>query len=837
MPSRKHLTFDKAAFMHHMLKAYETQLLSLAEQICRKMKGSILNMEGKGLAMRDTWIRMVARSIGYRALRVDTPFGDEPWMIQVKLGPWQGSNARYSIKENTRMRALVVMYGTGRAIVDGNTYKNTYSYEGNKLKTVSHNTVGGTPDVTYTFDYDEFGNPKTTRIGTQMLSTNVYSTNGARTLKRVEYGNGDKINYTHDSFRRVIGICYDNDTEPRFKYEYGANGQIAYVHDGELNRTAWTEYDASERPIRTYLMENSTDTSLGTARYVNTINYDEFGNVAMHKEFVGSGAEYETTFAYDLDNRSTERRFGADNRKIVYAYDRVNRISRRTAVGASNYETMYTYLRPEDGDAFMSTPLVQTITQNGQNFSYTYDNVGNISSVTRNGLTTTYVYDNLEQLVRVNDPHANKTTVYEYDFGGNIKSYSEYTYTTGTLGTVMKTVSYVYDDANWKDKVTSVDGKEITYDSIGNPLTYDGWTFTWKAGHMLASMVNTDTNAQFAYDNNGMRIKKVVNGVTTNYTLNGKNIIHMAQNGNDLHFFYDAQGKPAMVRFNGADYFYVYNLQGDVVALIDVGGMQVVEYMYDAWGAPCAKTGSMAATLGTVNPFRYRGYVYDEETGLYYLHSRYYNPNLKRFISPDSYVTTWQGVLSCNMYAYCQNCPDNYLDEDGNLLQAARDRVVHDLVLNRIAKSDPDLSATKTCVYYNGKDWTDGIGFCDLYNTCTGEVWELKKNSKSRSCLTVNAQKQLGRYLKGRLKSNLELPLVRPSQTEIKGAAFNFAMGGDVYQVKYWNEGQGILRYDYNKIDYKEKITGLEAVVAATLIVILGYVTAQTSGLGLVLAF
>lgn len=124
MPSRKHLTFDKAAFMRHMLKAYEAQLLSLAEQICRKMKGSILNMEGKGLAMRDTWIRMVARSIGYRALRVDTPFGDEPWMIQVKLGPWQGSNARYSIKENTRTRALVVMYGTGtKAVVPGVTLK------------------------------------------------------------------------------------------------------------------------------------------------------------------------------------------------------------------------------------------------------------------------------------------------------------------------------------------------------------------------------------------------------------------------------------------------------------------------------------------------------------------------------------------------------------------------------------------------------------------------------------------------------------------------------------------------------------------------------------------
>lgn len=151
----------------------------------------------------------------------------------------------------------------------------------------------------------------------------------------------------------------------------------------------------------------------------------------------------------------------------------------------------------------------------------------------------------------------------------------------GTLGTATKTVNYVYGDTNWKDKVTSIDGKEITYDAIGNPLTYDGWTFTWKAGRKLASMVKTGTNAQFTYDHNGLRVKKVVNGVTTNYTLNGKNIVHMTQGSNELHFFYDAQGKPAMVRFNGTDYFYVFNLQGDVVAMIDINGTHVVEYHYE----------------------------------------------------------------------------------------------------------------------------------------------------------------------------------------------------------------------------------------------------------------
>lgn len=482
---------------------------------------------------------------------------------------------------------------------------------------------------------------------------------------RVEYGNGGKVHYTRDDFRRVTGIHYDAALTPRFTYNYGANGQVTYVRDNELNRTVWMEYDTSERPTYMHLLENATNASIGTPRYVSTTGYDEYGHVASFKEKVNNSANYETAYAYNIENQPTQLRFGADNRKLTYTYDPIGRLYKRVAVGVANYTTQYAYFGPDPEDTILTTPLVTSITQNGQNFSYAYDNVGNIASETRNGLTTTYEYDNLGQLTRVNDPHANKSMVYTYDCGGNMTSYSEYAYATDTLGTATQTVSYVYGDTNWKDKVTAIGGKAITYDAIGNPLTYDGWAFTWKAGRMLASMVKTGTNAQFTYDHNGLRIKKVVNGVTTSYTLNGKNIVHMTQGSNDLHFFYDAQGKPAMVRFNGTDYFYVYNLQGDVVAMIDANGTQVVEYHYDAWGAPLTKTGSMAATLGTVNPFRYRGYVYDEETGLYYLQSRYYNPVWKRFISSDRFLGRTGNLLAHNSYAYCYNRVVKYYDDGG----------------------------------------------------------------------------------------------------------------------------------------------------------------------------
>ena len=570
-----------------------------------------------------------------------------------------GQSVNYTY--DSRMRVI----GTS-ATVDGRNYKNTYAYEKDRLKTVAHNTTSDTPDVTYTFDYDEFGNPTTVKVGNQVLSTNVYTDTGDRTLMRVEYGNGGKVHYMRDDFRRVTGIHYDDATEPRFTYDYGANGQAAYVKDAELGRTVWTEYDTSERPIRTHLMESVTSTSTGTPKYTSTLGYDEFGNVASFKEKVNNSASYETAYTYNIENQPTQLRFGADNRKLTYTYDPIGRLYRRVAVGAANYTTQYAYFDPDPEDTILTTPLVTSITQNGQNFSYTYDNVGNITSVTRNGLTTTYEYDSLGQLTRVNDPHANKSTMYLYDCGGNMTGYLSAPYTLApTLEGVNETVFYTYGDSNWKDKVTAIGGKAITYDAIGNPLTYDGWTFTWKAGRMLASMVKTGTNAQFTYDHNGMRIRKIVNGVTTNYTLNGKNVVHMTQGSNDLHFFYDAQGKPGMVTYNDVDYFYVYNLHGDVVALIDANGTQVVEYGYDAWGNPISKTGSLAATIGTLNPFRYRGYVYDEETGLYYLRSRYYNPEWKRFVSSDRFLGQTGNLLAHNSYTYCYNRVVRYYDDGG----------------------------------------------------------------------------------------------------------------------------------------------------------------------------
>ena len=181
-------------------------------------------------------------------------------------------------------------------------------------------------------------------------------------------------------------------------------------------------------------------------------------------------------------------------------------------------------------------------------------------------------------------------------------------------------------------------------------------------------MQKSGETVEFIYNENGLRMQKTATSTgVTKYTLHGKNVVHMTQGSNELHFFYDAQNKPAVVVFNGTPYSYVKNLQGDIIAILDSNKNVVVSYVYDAWGRPISKTGSMAATLGTVQPFRYRGYVYDEEIGLYYLKSRYYNPAMSRFFNPDATVSTGQGILGQNMYVYCLNEPPSMVDKDGHI--------------------------------------------------------------------------------------------------------------------------------------------------------------------------
>ena len=179
-------------------------------------------------------------------------------------------------------------------------------------------------------------------------------------------------------------------------------------------------------------------------------------------------------------------------------------------------------------------------------------------------------------------------------------------------------------------------------------------------------MEKDGSSISYAYNADGKRISKTVGGTTYNYHYLGDQLVEMAWGANRMHFTYDAVG-PLSVNFNGTEYFYLKNAQGDVTGLADSTGAKVVAYTYGPWGESWGVSGTLASTLGAMNPLRYRGYVYDTETGLYYVSSRYYNPEIGRWINADGYISTGNGVLEKNMYAYCQNNPVNMFDPSGEI--------------------------------------------------------------------------------------------------------------------------------------------------------------------------
>ena len=515
------------------------------------------------------------------------------------------------------------------------------------------------------------------------------------TLTATTYGNGAKIRSRYDDFNRVTGVVYGEETAPRYEYDYNAKGQVARVRDNLLNRTTQSEYDLANRPVRVKTAEAGQHVYTGQVAYDNV-----YGNLSEFTEKVGENRqEYGTKFGYDDENRPTSLTYSIGATTIGQSTTTIDKLNRTTfsavKLGSKTFTSEYHFAAGGYGTGSV-TNLVASITQPGCNCGYGYDDNGNIASATLNGKWTGYTYDELGQLIQVNDHSDTRsgengtTWKYTYDLGGNILKKERFAYADTTNS--LETVTYTYGDANWRDKLTAVNGSTIRYDAIGNPLNDGTWTYTWQNGRQLQKMQKSGVTAEFVYNADGLRVQKTVNGVATKYTLHGKNIVHMTSGTDELHFFYDAQNRPAVVVYNGTAYAYVKSLQGDIVALLNGAGNVVVSYVYDAWGAPIGKSGSMAETLGSVQPFRYRGYVFDEETGLYYLRSRYYNLGWGRFVNADVLIGAGK-LLSHNLFAYCDNVPVSFSDKHGQTRENSffYETTIEDVAGNCACQTIPEI--------------------------------------------------------------------------------------------------------------------------------------------------
>lgn len=285
--------------------------------------------------------------------------------------------------------------------------------------------------------------------------------------------------------------------------------------------------------------------------------------------------------------------------------------------------------------------------------TYTTDKLGRVTGIADSKFGNhSYEYDCRGFLVKDGD------TVYEYDANGNVTK----------IGDTM--LEY---DSVVKDKLVKVGDKVVTYDA-SNPLvptSYNGNTYTFE-GRRLARIQKGGKVIDYTYNDQGLRIKKVVteNGTSfeTQFFYDGNKLIAEITPEHRMDFLYDENDRLyGFVLDKTATYFYVRDTLENILGVIDSAGNLVVQYAYNAWGKIQSITGTLATAIGEYNPFRYKGYHFDSDTGMYYCHTRYYVPDWCRWLCADGVIGFDPfGLFDQNLYCYCGNDPVNYFDPTGH---------------------------------------------------------------------------------------------------------------------------------------------------------------------------
>ena len=538
---------------------------------------------------------------------------------------------------------------------------------------------GSTLEQSYNYSYDSFGNLAGVSVGVpgstqKKLVSYEYAANNGN-LNKMTYGNNHYLANSYDVLDRVKSVVYSgfSTSVPRITFSYTGDGQLYSMRDAALGLQYIYDYDSTGRPINSYTKDNDGNLLLSTAT-----QYDAKGRMnQLHYVTAGFSNPRTTVYTYDNVSGNLTTLRTSDAKDHAYTYDHLLRLTKRQS--HTYYNVNYTYRNVNTTNTTTQVSALTyrkgTTSTNWLDFQYTYDNMGNIETVVDpRGYKTTYTYDQQGQLLKERVTNGS-ALVYEYSYTtdgmGNIRS-KKYTPGSGTA----QTINYGYTDSQWTDLLTSYNGQTITYDAIGNPLSYRGMTLAWQNGRELKSAAAGGKTVSYAYDANGLRVSKTSNNNTLQFIyLDGKLVAQKYDNDTvnkeKSAFIYDESGHPYRWEYMNAQgtytpYFYITNLQGDVVQITDASCNVKVEYVYNAYGEIVDIIGDQ--TLAAQNPLRYRGYYYDNETGLYYLNSRYYDPAVGRFINADAtdaLTVEHENFVQYNLFAYCWNNPVNLTDDGG----------------------------------------------------------------------------------------------------------------------------------------------------------------------------
>lgn len=563
--------------------------------------------------------------------------------------------------------------------------KTAYEYDtaGRTTKVTSKNS-DGTELANVHYEYDVFNNLTEITRGDGMKYALAYNAfhnlesigvdgmadplvqytykNGNGRLKAVTYANGDTMKVTYNSAGQMTSEKWYNSAEEliaHYKYVYDGQGNIVRSIDFVANKEYTYTYEAGRliRSAECDIVVNGEmvvgKTVVASIMYI----YDSEGQLTK-KRIIPVGGEEQVIFYENSDDKNIVVKFKVGDRTVT-SHSKSDNFGRKVfdelQLETGFVSRQFSYYQGEKTEEhtvngkLKSSPTTQLVKEiilsDGRTLAYEYDAEERITKVTDTIVgddepvvtVTQYTYDALGQLLceTVNGVVVTEMT---YDNYGNILTKNGKVYT--------------YGDSVWKDRLTAFDGNAITYDAQGNPTTYLGHTLTWEKGRQLKSFDNNT----YTYNANGIRTSKTVDGVKHTYTLDGTKILRETWGDNTLVPVYDNEDSVCGIIYNDTPYYFQKNLQGDIIAITDENGDVAARYSYDAWGVCTVEESN--CEIGEVNPFRYRGYYYDQEIGLYYLQSRYYDAEFGRFIKsdiPEMMLLQVEKATGTNLFAYCNN--------------------------------------------------------------------------------------------------------------------------------------------------------------------------------------
>lgn len=636
----------------------------------------------------------------------------------------------------------------------------------------------------YIFEYDEFLNIKNIKIGNDItLILNNYEENNGNLISST-YGNNQTIYYKYNNFDLIEKITKMDNV---YSCEYDNSGNLARIISNDDVIKFY--YDISKRLLE-YRYNN----------FKLKYDYDENDNI-INRTYSLNNIINAINYTYDKD--SSISKIVYDDFEINYEYDNLGRLKNKKINDI--YVNNYNYVCNGKRETF----LVNSVMNGNDKFKYKYDNLNNITHIYFNDtLTNRYFYDYCNQLIKEIDYSRNIIVKYNYDSSGNI--INKITTPINDFN-ILSINRYEYNNLNWKDQLTKFNNDVIEYDQIGNPLLIGNKKLTWINGRQLSCIQDGEKVINYSYDKDGTRIKKTINNIDTIYYTEGDHIIYELLDENIIYYLYDDDGDLEGFKYNNSLYYYIKNIQNDIIGILDNNYNLIAKYEYDSFGN-LLKVSDIHNNeivdrnhIAYKNPFRYRSYYYDEETGLYYLNNRYYNPIWGRFINADSYVSTGQGFLGYNMYIYCNNNFPNASDCYGNFslfpaISKAAKKVKK--TVNKVKKA-----VTKVVKKVVKK----------IQKKIVKKIQPIQKTEVNKACATISAnQKKKAEFdatkkINDTMKNNAEIVKEKVQSKDSKLVQYatfaNLVKPGGVYDIKQNEEWSGKI-VSYNGMILEDQDVG-----------------------------